>query len=306
MIRSILKWLLRLVLLLIVILAIFIAWNYDTIQRHFLGGVKVYETTPPAMPADIKRPAILVFSKTNGYRHDDSIKAANALLAAQAKTAGWGIFQTENGATFNPANLAKFDAVIFNNVSGDVFTAGQRQAFKDYIENGGGFVGIHASGGDFSYDWKWYVNDLIGTQFIGHPMNPQFQKATVHVIDKSHPATAKLPDTFERTDENYSFATQPRNPDYHVLMTLDESTYRTVFEPAFFYSKNIAMGKVHPIAWWHCQGKGRAYYNAMGHMKESYAEPAFQTALAGAIRWAIRLEGTGCEIPAALVKATAQ
>ncbi len=59
------------------------------------------------------------------------------------------------------------------------------------------------------------------------------------------------------------------------------------------------MGADHPIAWWHCQGKGRAYYNAMGHTKESYAEPLFQAALAGAVRWAARLEGEGCPIMSA-------
>jgi uncharacterized protein len=300
--RTILKWVLRLVLLFAVILAILIAWNFDTIQRHFLGGVKVYETKPPAMPSAIKRPAILVFSKTNGYRHEDSIKAAGGLLSAQAKAAGWGYFQTENGAAFNPDILSRFDAVVFNNVSGDPFTADQRAAFKAYVENGGGFVAIHASGGDFSYAWDWYVNELIGTQFIGHPMNPQFQKARVNVVDKSHPATASLPDTLERTDEWYSFAKPPRRPDYHVLMTLDESTYRTVFEPSIVYSKNIAMGKDHPITWWHCQGKGRAFYTAMGHTKESYAEPAYQSVLAGAVRWALRLEGQGCATPSALVK----
>ncbi len=302
MLRSIFKWLFRLILLLLLIVAAIVAWNWDTIQRHFLGGVKVYESLPPALPAAIKRPAILVFSKTNGYRHEDSIAAANSLLSAQAKSAGWGYFQTENGAAFNPAFLSHFDALVFNNVSGDPFTTDQRAALKDYVEKGGGFVAIHASGGDFSYAWDWYVNDLIGTQFIGHPMNPQFQKARVNVVDKSHPATASLPDSLERTDEWYSFAKPPRSPDYHVLMTIDESTYRTVFEPTSFYSKDIAMGKGHPIVWWHCQGNGRAFYSAMGHTKESYAEPAYQAILAGAVRWALRLEGQGCEIPSAPVK----
>ncbi len=292
--RKLFKWIGILLLLLLVFIAATAALNWDTIQRHFLGGVKVYETTPPAQMPEIKRPAILVFSKTNGYRHEDSIAKASALLKTQAKAAGWGIYETENGAAFSPAILSRFDAVVFNNVSGDVFTAEQRAAFKAFVEGGGGFVGMHASGGDFSYAWDWYVKDLIGAQFIGHPMNPQFQKAKVNVVDKTHPSTATLPNVIERTDEWYSFDRVPPKPGYHVLMTLDESTYRTVFEPAFFYSKNIAMGKEHPISWWHCQGKGRAIYNAMGHMPETYAEPAYQAMLMGAIKWALRQEGEGC------------
>lgn len=304
--RRVLKWIGWVLLALLAVVAVLVASDWDNIQRHFLGGVKVYESAPPTLPAEVKRPAILVFSKTNGYRHEESIAKASALLQAQAKAAGWGIYETENGAAFSPAILARFDAIVFNNVSGDVFTPDQRAAFKAFVEGGGGFVAMHASGGDFSYAWDWYVNELIGAQFIGHPMKPQFQKATVRVTDKTHPSTATLPDSFERTDEWYSFDRVPPKPGYHVLMTLDETTYRTVFEPTFFYSKDIAMGQEHPIAWWHCQGKGRAIYNAMGHMPETYAEPAYQAMLSGAIRWALRLEGQGCEIPATLAKGAVQ
>jgi uncharacterized protein len=290
-IRTILKWVLRLLLLLVAIVAILIALNWDNFRRHFLGGVKVYEVTPPVLPAEIKRPAILIFSKTNGYRHADSIAAAGALLDRTAKTEGWTVYPTENGAAFNQAILSRFDAVVFNNVSGDVFTPEQRQAFKNFVEQGGGFVGIHASGGDFSYAWQWYVQELIGVQFIGHPTNPQFQKATIRVEDKTHPATRALPDLWTRVDEYYSFEKSVRRPGYHVLMTLDESTYKQVG----MFNSSLSMGKDHPIVWWHCQGQGRALYSALGHNASAYSEPAYGTLLKGAVNWALKKEGNGCE-----------
>ena len=126
------------VLLLLAFFAISVIRNYDTIKRVFLGGVKVYETTPPGFPGSIERPAILVFSKTSGFRHEEAIPAANAMFAGLAKAQGWGHFQTEDGATFSPGILARFDAVVFNNVSGDVFTPEQRQALKTFLEKGGG------------------------------------------------------------------------------------------------------------------------------------------------------------------------
>jgi type 1 glutamine amidotransferase len=287
-------------LVLLALIGIAIATNWDLFQRLFMGGVKIYETTPPTLPAEIKRPAILVFSKTNGFRHGDSIPVATAMFADLAKGNGWGIFQTENGAAFSPEVLARFDAVVFNNVSGDVFTPEQRAALKAFLENGGGFVGVHASGGDFSYKWDWYVNDLIGTQFIGHPMNPQFQKATVKIEDKAHPATKHLPESWSRVDEWYSFEKSVRRPGYNVLATLDESTY----SPKAMFGSDIRMGKDHPIAWWHCVGKGRALYSALGHTPESYREPEYRQMLNGAILWALRLEGEGCgtSAPAAIAK----
>ena len=65
MLRKILKVLGWLLLALLLLFAFGLWRNWDTVQRVFLGGVKVYESEAPTLPADIKRPAILVFSKAN-------------------------------------------------------------------------------------------------------------------------------------------------------------------------------------------------------------------------------------------------
>ena len=272
---------------LVLLIGIGAALNYDNIMRFRTGGLRNYETAPPTLPADLPRPAILVFSKTNGFRHAESIDAANALLAGFAKEAGWGYFQTENGATFSPELLAKFDAVVFNNVSGDPFTPAQRDAFKAFLEAGGGFVGIHGSGGDFGYLWDWYVNDLIGAQFIGHTMDPQFPQATVRIEDRTHPATRSLPESWTREEEWYSFDKSVRAKGYHILATADETSYT----PKGMFGQDVRMGKDHPLVWWHCVGKGRALYSALGHKPEYYSEPNHIALVKGAVNWAMRLEG---------------
>lgn len=281
------------IVLLIVAVAVGIGlWrNRDIIQRVFLGGVKVYETTPPQIPANLPRPAILVFSKTNAFRHEEAIPAAAKMFDEVAKQNGWGIYQTENGATFSPEILGKFDAVVFSNVTGDVFTPEQRAAFKAFVENGGGYVGIHGAGDNSHKDWDWYVKAIIGTSFIGHPMDPQFQKATMRIENKAHPATAQLPDTLDRIDEWYSFDKSPRGiPGLTVLATVDEASYK----PGEFFGTPLAMGRDHPVAWWRCAGRGRVFYAAGGHTAESYANAEFRKLLTGAVTWAIGKEGTGC------------
>ncbi len=152
-------------------------------------------------------------------------------------------------------------------------------------------MGIHGSGGDMSYAWDWYVNDVIGTQFIGHPMNPQFQKATIRVENKTHPASRELPDAWARTEEWYSFAKSARKPGVDVLATLDESTY----SPKGMFGQKLAMGKDHPIIWAHCTGQGRVLYSALGHQASAYAEPEHRKLLNGAMRWALKLDGEGCD-----------
>ncbi len=251
----------------------------------------VFETVPPVLPEKLARPAVLVFSKTNGFRHDEAIPAANSLLARMAEARGWSFYQTENGAVFNPEQLNRFDAVVFNNVSGNVFLPEQRAALQAFVKSGGGFVGIHGSGGDPSYKWPWYVETLIGAQFIGHPMGPQFQQATLRVEDRTHPATQDLPDTWVRTDEWYSFEQSARKDGVQVLATLDESTY----SPVGMGGQDLKMGADHPVIWSHCVGRGRVFYSALGHLAEAYAEPLYQEVLEGAIAWAARLEGAGCD-----------
>lgn len=251
-----------------------------------------FDTTPPELPAHFNRTAILVLSKTNGYRHIDAIPAARAAFEEIAHARGWSIYQTENAAVANRRDLARFDAIVFNNVSGDAFTTEQRDALRQYIEGGGGFVGVHAAGGDPSYAWDWYVQNLIGAQFIGHPMPPgapQFQQATVRVEDRTHPATRHLPADWVRTDEWYSFAASARRDNYHVLAALDESTYT----PGQLGPRVLAMGADHPIMWWHCEARGRAFYSAIGHRADAY-DAEYRQVLEGAVAWAARLEGDGC------------
>jgi type 1 glutamine amidotransferase len=289
------------VLAILVLFGALAAWQWDTIQRTVLGGLKVYETTPPTLPADLKRPAVLVFSKTNGFRHEEAIPAGNALFAGVAKEKGWGYFQTENGAAFTPEILSRFDAVVFNNASGDMFTPEQRAAFKAYVENGGGYVGLHAAGDDSHAAWGWYLNEVIGTRFIQHTMSPQFQQATINVEDRAHPAAQGLPASWRHTEEWYSFDRSPRTKGYHVIATVDEKTYN----PVGMFDKDLRMGD-HPVVWWHCIGKGRVLYSALGHQAAAFAEPQNRRLLTDAVAWAMRQQGTECDAPAPVAKEAAQ
>ena len=65
--------LLAMIGLLIAAAAVFIG---PPIYRAIVG-LHRYETVPPALPGGLKDIAILIFSKTNGYRHDDAITAGN-------------------------------------------------------------------------------------------------------------------------------------------------------------------------------------------------------------------------------------
>lgn len=283
--RQVAKW----TFLTIVVSFVAAAVYTGVMIRRVYYGRHVYETVAPQLPDKLSRPAILVFSKTNGFRDDSAVRAANEALAGIAKRRGWSTFFTENGAAFNRDYLSRFAATVWNNTSGDVLNAEQKQAFRDYIENGGGFAGIHGAGGDPRYEWRWYVETLLGAQFKGHPLHPQFQQAVIHIEDSNDPILSGLPRDWSRVDEWYSFESSPRREGVKVLATLDERTY----SPKMFW-KDIRMGGDHPIIWKHCVGKGRAFYSALGHSASTYSEPLHLKVLEGGIAWAAGLAGQEC------------
>lgn len=247
----------------------------------------VMDHTPPELP-ELEPGAVLVLSKTNGFRDPEQIAAAKHVLTQIVDGQEVDVFETENAAIVNPQDLARFSAIVFNSTSGNIFTQDQRAAFRAWVENGGGVVLLHGAGGDPEYDWSWWPDVLIGAQFIGHTGRPkQFQVATVEVRDRTHPATSELPAEWNRTDEWYSFNRVPAGNDTRILATLDENSY----DP---HPERVRMGAPHPIIWTRCIGRGRVFYSALGHKAETYAEPLHQAMIDGAIRWASRREGEGC------------
>ncbi len=255
-----------------------------------------HDETPPVVPDDLARPSVLVFSKTNGFRHEEAIAAGIPALETIAKRRGWGFFATENGAIHTPSLLSRFDVIVWFNVSGDVLAEDQRSALLEWIEAGGGFLGTHGTGGDPRYEWSAHPERLVGAQFIGHPLGPQFQEATIRVEAPEHPAMRHLGPTWMRVDEWYSFEESPRGPDRQILATLDESTYSPRMKIAIL-DRDLGMGEDHPIIWTHCIGRGRVLYSALGHQPEAYAEPDHLVFLEESIAWLMSTPPSGCAIP---------
>lgn len=209
---------------------------------------------------------VLLFSRTVGYRHD-SFPAAIAAFSDLQGTGGYLVEASEDARRFSADELARFRVVVFLMTTGDVLDNEQQTTFANWINQGGGYLGIH-SASDTEYDWPFY-GELVGAYFSQHP---DIQQATLHIED--HPAVAGLPSPWTRRDEWYDFRTNPRAA-VTVLATVDESSYT-----------GGTMGPDHPMIWAHITaGGGRAFYTGMGHTKESYAEPAFRQHLLQALRW---------------------
>jgi len=209
-------------------------------------------------------PRVLVFTRTTEYRHDSIPDAVAALTADE---------RLRVTVSEDPADVAacrRFDVVAFVSTTGDVLDEPARAALRAFVEDGGGFAGVHAAA-TTEPSWEWYA-ELLGARFAGHPEG--LQRATVRVGAR-HPSTAHLPASWEFTDEWYAFCDV--RPGSTMLLDVDESTY----QPA-----GLTMPHPHPQAWWRTAGAGRSWYTALGHSAEAWSDDLFRTHVTAGIRWA--------------------
>ena len=220
------------------------------------------------------QPSLLVFSKTEKFRHQ-SIPTAQEAIRQMAVQENWQVTFTEDATAFESDSLHRYEVVVFLLTSGNVFNTIQEEALKKYIEQGGGFVGLH-SATDTEYDWLWY-HGLVGAQFSKHPKP---QEATLQIVNILHPATQHLKPKYEITftDEWYDFRA-PVLPEVNVLLNLGETIY-----------PDEKKGGNHPIAWYRYYEGGRSFVTGLGHLEETYANPVFLQHLRGGIKWAAGLQ----------------
>lgn len=250
-----------------------------------------FDSVAPQLPADLGEDAILVFSKTNGYRHHEAIAAVEQLFRAFAQREGLRLVVTQNAAIHDPALLRHFRLVVWNNNTGEVLLPAQQAALRAWLEGGGRWLGIHGAGGSREYGWAWYADELLRARFTGHTMLPHMPEATIRVEDRAHPATAHLPERWIRAEEWYSFSASPRGRGVQVLASLDEDSY----DP----SGELLMNGDHPLVWWHRVGGGFVFYSALGHTGSAYEEPAHRLLLENATRWLLAPEpAAGTPAPA--------
>ncbi|MDX2304701.1 MAG: ThuA domain-containing protein [Microscillaceae bacterium] len=213
---------------------------------------------------------VLVFSKTEGYRHESISAGKKAILSLGSKH-GFQVDTTEDATMFDEKTLKKYNVVVFLSTTGDVLNGQQEQEFRRFIQAGGGFVGIHAAA-DTEYEWPWY-GKLVGAYFESHPNDPNVRQAEMDVVDDQHISTEMLPKRWKRNDEWYNY--KKINPDIKVLLKLDEKSYQ-----------GGTNGNNHPIAWAHEMDGGRAWYTGLGHTPESFSEEKFIAHLWGGIQYA--------------------
>jgi type 1 glutamine amidotransferase len=224
------------------------------------------DSSPAAPSTTAPAARVLMLTATAGFRHD-SIPAARQVMSSLAASTGeFTVTATEELSVVTASTLATYDVLVFALTSGELnFTADQRTAILSFVEGGGGFLGVH-SASDTLYEWPEYGR-LVGAYFKEHPW---IQQGTVVVEDQTHPASSGIGGRFTLLEEFYTFRENPRAR-AQVLLSLDAAS--------------VGAQGDYPLAWVQTIGRGRAYYNALGHFPETWMDARFQRQLLGAIRW---------------------
>ncbi|MFK4693859.1 ThuA domain-containing protein [Streptomyces pristinaespiralis] len=217
---------------------------------------------------------VLVFSKVTNFSHD-SIPAGIEAIKKLGSENGFEVESTDDATAFTDENLARFQAIVFNNTnstpqSGDLLDAAQRAALQKFVRGGGGWVGLHAASAS-ERDWDWYEG-LVGAIFDKHPA---VQTGRIKVLDRSHPSTEGLPELWERTEEWYNWRTNPTGK-VHTLAQIKVRDGIT----------GLDEGVDHPWSWCQNYDGGRSWFTAGGHASSAFQEPDFLKHLLGGIQWA--------------------
>lgn len=235
-------------------------------------AVGVPRTIPFAVTCGNNCPKVLVFSKTSGFRHG-SIEPGIAMIEQLGQSYGYSVTATEDANVFTTTNLAQYSTIVFMNTTGDIFNTQQENAFRSYMENGGGYVGTH-SAADTEHNWDWYTNTLLaGAEFIHH--GDGIPRAHVVIEQPNDALVNHIAADWFLADEWYFFESNPRfYPDVEVLATLDRSSYNSNYPV-----------EDHPIVFKNYVGQGKVFYTAIGHVDANFSEEEVVEMLRKAIEW---------------------
>ena len=225
---------------------------------------------PQATAEPKKERRILCFWRCEGFIHTSIPFGNYALQKIADSTDAYSIDLADEYKVFNSENLAKYDAILFNNTTNLVPDDAQKKAILDFTHGGGGIIGIHAASDSFK---KWEEGiAMIGGVFNGHPWNSRGTWA-FKLDDPDHPLNAAFQGKgFWHQDEIYWY--KPENfqgrDRLRVLLSLDMSKSKNLAPLAKKKPEERDNVDV-PVSWCRELGKGRLFYTNLGHNDMTFA-----------------------------------
>ena len=221
------------------------------------------QTNPPRFKV------LAFYTASSETAHISFVREANRWFPKMAAEHGFSYDSTDDWQNLNLESLAKYQVVVFLDTRPDA--PAQREAFRKYIENGGGWMGFHFAGfaltpSKFPQNWDWYHNDFLGAgSWAGNTWRPT--SAILKVEDPRHPATQGLPQTFKSSpNEWYKWTCDLRtNHNIKILASIDPASFPLGTGPK---QNEIWHSGYYFVVW--TNQKYRMIYFNMGHNDIDY------------------------------------
>ncbi|MEZ0324990.1 MAG: ThuA domain-containing protein [Fimbriimonas sp.] len=197
------------------------------------------------------RKALIVWGGWDGHEPEQVANFFNEILQAEG-------FETEISNTLDSfceeGKLNDLSLIVPIWTMGEISPEQRNPVLKAVGEHGVGMAGCHGGMCDaFRADTEWQF--LTGGQWVAHPGNDGVRYA-INMRSKPHPIIDAIGD-FEVSSEQYYLHV---DPGVDVLATCD-------FPAAGVEGPHTGNPCKMPQVWTKMYGKGRIYYNALGHQR---------------------------------------
>jgi len=243
----------------------------DLDRRTAAAKAKIDAAIPPKPYVTPKRPRkLLVIDSLEGMSHE-TIGDTNVMIQRMGeKTGAWTTVFSNDLDNLRYPKIKEYDAVFLNSIVGEFMPDPvMREGFVRYVKEGGGMGAIHGTPWA-SRNWDEFA-DMIGSQSAPH----RIEHGVLKVYDRNSPVVR--PFNYEDLpfeEEFYRFDTtgqgRLRWDQVRVLLTVALDDPKVEPRPWTGYKRP---DNIYPVAWIRTYGKGRVFYNSMGHMPDTFTTP---------------------------------
>lgn len=217
--------------------------------------------------------AIAFFRGVNDQAHISFVNECNAFFmnAPKSPMIGVGEFSTydttSNWDNLNDSFLRRYDLVLFLDARPE--KPAQREAFRRYMESGGGWIGFHFAAfaltpSAYPQDWDWYHHEFLGSgSYVSNTWRPT--SALLKLEEKGIKMSGA--DTFHSApNEWYRWEKDLRkNKDIRIVASIDPRSFPLGTGPK---AHEIWYEGYYPVIWTNKRYK-MIYFN-MGHNDIDY------------------------------------
>jgi type 1 glutamine amidotransferase len=242
-----------------------IATRSEDTHRRIVAAIPAKPYAAPKKPRKL-----LVIESLEGMSHD-TIPLTNVMIDEMGKKTGaWTTEFSNDLNNLRYPKIKEYDAIFLNSIVGEFLPDLKiREDLVRYVKEGGGIGGIHGTPWA-SRNWDEFA-EMIGAQSAPH----RIENGIMKVYDRNNPIVAPFHyEDLPFQEEYYRFDTEGngrlRWDKVRVLLTVVLDDPKVEPRPWTGYKRP---DNIYPVAWIRSYGKGRVFYNSLGHMPDTFTKP---------------------------------